>query len=445
MRYRDSRVHVARLAAALYALLLPCGAYAGGFYLSPQGGSSIGLATAGSAARAQDGTTIFYNPAGMTALGRGFVEGGGYLTLNKVTIRNTDSTAVTPGTLGTPVPLTGDPHGDHFAAIPVPNLYAAQPLLGGTLWPGLAVTAPFGSATKYQRDWFGRYDSIETTLTVLNMAPSLAYRVSDTLAVGAGIDVQYADAKLVSALPNTLNPGGPTPSTDGRSVLQGDDWSLGFNIGILLRLGNATRVGLHYRSGINHRLDGTANVSGLTGPLSMANGTSRASTDLHLPGFVTLGVAHKLTPDLTVLSEFQWFNWQTFDELRVKFANGQADLVRPQHYRNTFAISAGLEYALTDRVTLRSGLRFDQTPTRDNFRNSSVPDSNYIVAAIGASYVWNSRLALDVGYNHGFFFSDEINLTQTFFEGTPAAATIHTRGRTDVQGNFLALNLRYTF
>jgi long-chain fatty acid transport protein len=445
MRHGRSRVHVARLAAALYALLLPCGASAGGFYLSPQGGSSVGLATAGSAARAQDGTTVFYNPAGMTALGCGLVEGGGYLTLNKVNIRDTGSTAATPGTLGAPMPLTGDPHGDHFAAIPVPNLYAAQPLLGGTLWLGLAVTAPFGTATKYQRDWFGRYDAIESTLTVLDVAPSLAYRVTDALAVGAGIDVQYAYAKLVSALPNTLNPGGPTPSTDGRSVLEGDDWSVGFNVGIWLRLGDATRVGLHYRSGIKHRLDGTAHVSGLTGPLSMANGTSRASTDLHLPGFVTLGVAHKLTPALTVLGEFQWFNWETFDELRVRFANGQADLVRPQHYRNTFAISAGLEYALTERVTLRSGLRFDRTPTRGNFRSTSVPDSDYVVAAIGASYAASSRLALDVGYLHGFFFRDEINLTQTFFEGTAAAATINTRGRTDVQGNFLALTLRYHF
>jgi long-chain fatty acid transport protein len=298
---------------------------------------------------------------------------------------------------------------------------------------------------KYQRDWFGRYDAIETTLTVLDVAPSLAYRVTDALAVGAGMDVQYAYAKLVSALPNTLNPGGPTPSTDGRSVLEGDDWSVGFNVGIWLRLGDATRVGLHYRSGITHRLDGTADVSGLTGPLSTANGTSRASADLHLPGFVTLGVAQKLTPALTVLGEFQWFNWQTFDALRIRFANGQADLVRPQHYRNTFAIAAGVEYALTERVTLRSGWRFDRTPTRDNFRSTSVPDSDYVVAAVGASYAASSRLALEVGYSHEFFFSDEINLTQTFFEGTAAAATINTRGRTDVQGNFLSLNLRYNF
>jgi long-chain fatty acid transport protein len=160
---------------------------------------------------------------------------------------------------------------------------------------------------------------------------------------------------------------------------------------------------------------------------------------------VTLGVAHKLTPALTALGEFQWFNWQTFDELRIRFANGQADVVRPQHYRNTFAVSAGLEYTLTERWTLRSGCRFDRTPTRDNFRSTSVPDSNYVVTAIGASYALGSRLTLDVGYSHGFFFSEEINLTQTFFEGTAAAGTINTRGRTGVQGNFLSFNVLYSF
>jgi long-chain fatty acid transport protein len=87
-------------------------------------------------------------------------------------------------------------------------------------------------------------------------------------------------------------------------------------------------------------------------------------------------------------------------------------------------------------------MRFDRTPTRDNFRSTSIPDSNSGVAAIGASYAASSRLVLDVGSSRGFFFSDEINLTQTLFEGTAAAATINTRGRTDVQGNFLSLNLR---
>ena len=65
--------------------------------------------------------------------------------------------------------------------------------------------------------------------------------------------------------------------------------------------------------------------------------------------------------------------------------------------------------------------------------------------ALGASYALGSGLALDVGYAHGFFFSDETHLTQTLFEGTAAPATINTRGRTDVQGNFLALTLRYYF
>jgi long-chain fatty acid transport protein len=156
MRCGRSRVHVASLVAARSALLLPYGTSAGGFSLPPQGGSSIGLATAGSAARAQDGTTVCSNPVGMIARGRGFVEGGGSLTLTKASIPDTGSTAASPGTLGAPVPLTGDPRGEHVAAMPVPHLYAAQPWLGRMLWLGLAITAPFGSAGKYHQDGFGR-------------------------------------------------------------------------------------------------------------------------------------------------------------------------------------------------------------------------------------------------------------------------------------------------
>ena len=115
-------------------------------------------------------------------------------------------------------------------------------------WLGLALTSPWGLGVQYDDDWFGRYDSIETRLTTVNLSPALAYRITEWLSIGGGLNIEYADAKLTNALPDTLAPGGPSPATDGQAKFTGDDVALGFNVGVLLKPWSRTRIGLHYRS-----------------------------------------------------------------------------------------------------------------------------------------------------------------------------------------------------
>ena len=123
-----------------------------------------------------------------------------------------NSTASTPATGGAAVPLAGD-KGDPRTVAPVPTAFYARPLgAEGDFWGGLALTAPWGLGVQYDDDWFGRYDSIETRLTTVNVSPALAYRVTEWLSIGGGVNVEYADAKLTNALPDTLAPGGPTPA-----------------------------------------------------------------------------------------------------------------------------------------------------------------------------------------------------------------------------------------
>lgn len=182
------------------------------------------------------------------------------------------ATALAAGTAGAAVGLGTDGGGNAGRPTPLPALFASTPIVPAQLWFGLALTTPFGQSLEYEDEFFGRYDSLRSQLRTFDLAPSVAWRVSDRPSLGGGIDVQAADAELTNALPDPLAPGGPSPSTDGRALLDGSGFGFGLNLGALIKPWQGGRIGLHYRSAIEHERDGTATLRDLGGPLAALNG-----------------------------------------------------------------------------------------------------------------------------------------------------------------------------
>ena len=277
---------------------------AAGFYIKEQSVTGLGRAFAGESAVSEDASTIFFNPAGMTRLQGPEASAGVHLLVPRADLENRGSSSSSPaGTL----PIGGSDGGNPYDPTPVPNAYFAYPVMGRDLWVGLGVSAPFGLANKYDANWFGRYDSIETDLLTINIAPSVAYKVLDWVSIGGGIDIQYADAKLVNAVF-----AGPT-APDVISNVEGDDWAVGYNVGVLFEPLPTTRVGVHYRSRIDHTLEGDVKLTQAGALRSNLPGTA----DLDLPDIIAVGFAHDVTPALTVMAEYNWYGWSSFKEIRV--------------------------------------------------------------------------------------------------------------------------------
>jgi long-chain fatty acid transport protein len=418
---------------------------ANGFSLPVQDSLQVGRANAGAVAAASDASTVFHNPAGMTELAGEQILAGATAIYAGYDVDDRGSTATTPGTGGVPVLLPGD-KGDPRTFEVVPTLFYARPMTASrSFWLGIALTSPWGLGVQYDDDWFGRYDSIETRLTTINLSPALAYRLTEWLSIGGGLNVEYADAKLTSALPNTAAPGGPSPATDGISKLTGDDVAVGFNIGVLIKPLPRTRFGVHYRSAIKHDLSGKLRLRGLTGPLAPLNGRFDVDLDLHEPDVLAIGVAHEAIPGTTLFAEAQWFNWSRFDELRAEISGGLPDSVRPQDWEDTWSFYGGIEQRLFERWTLRGGAGYEQTPTTNQFRNTSLPDGDRLRLGLGVSYDWSDRLRVDFGYAYVVSTRENIDLTRSFFEGSQAEGSVNTRGRANLFINDFALRVLYRF
>ncbi|MGD8275884.1 MAG: outer membrane protein transport protein [Thiohalocapsa sp.] len=416
---------------------------ASGFYVPQQTAYGAGRANAGNAAMAAEASTVFFNPAGMTRLDGAEV----LVAVNIVTpsddFSNRGTSLSAPATLGSPAPVAGGSGQDPGAPTPVASLFYARPL-GERWWVGVALTSPFGLRLEYDSDWFGRYDSIESELRTIDLAPSFAYQVSEQLAVGAGLNVQYADTFLRNSVPNTLSPVAGTVASDGRSELTGNNVAFGFNLGLLWQPTQDTRIGLHYRSRMDHELDGENKVRGLDGALAGANGKFDTKTLLTLPDVLSLGIAHALSPRTTLLGEAQWFGWSRFEELRIRYDDGTPTLVLPQDYRDTYTLSTGIEHRWRDAWTLRAGVQYDRTPTTDAQRNTAVPDANRLWTAIGASWRPTARAEISVAYQHVFYDQGRIDNSRSFFGGTPIEGEVVTRARVDAAVDTVSIAFRYS-
>lgn len=412
-------------AATAVVQTAPTPAVGAGFYIKEQGVTGLGRAFAGESAMAEDASTIFFNPAGMTHLDRAEVQANGHLLIPQTAMTDTGTTQP-PGW-----PVGGD-GGNPYEPSLVPNLYAATPVTeNGDIWVGIGLSAPFGLSNKYDDDWFGRYDSIETSLKTINVAPTVAWRVNDYFAIGAGLDVQHADAKLTQAIAT------PLPGTDALATVEGETTSIGFNVGAIVEPIPGTRIGVHYRSAMSHDLDGTVTVDSAAGIQD-----SDGSAGLDLPDIVAVGIAHEATDRLTLMAEYNYYGWSRFDEIRVEADRAALSSVTQQNYRDSYSISIGAQYEATERLTVRGGAQYDTTPTRDGFRSSRTPDGDRTWLSAGLSFDVTEDLTTDLAYTYIDIADEDLDLQRPLLNGA-AASNIQASIDSDV--HIVAAGLRYRF
>lgn len=437
-------------AVVAWSTTLCCGAWASGFYLPQQSVQGVGRAQAGNAAVGEPGS-IFFNPAGMVLLDGNQVALNAHGILPDARLDDSGSTLSTLGTAGTAVPASGSDGSNITGNKLLPNFYGAWHINRNSAdtpaaWIGFGVTVPVGLGSEYRRDSFVRYGSVKSELIAVNIGPVFAVG-NRRWSVGLGLDIQLADAELSNALPDPLQPGGPTPETDGFFQLDGDDTSYGFNVGALYAFGAeaATRVGVHYRSSVKHDFEGSVTTSGLSGPLAPNNGTLSGTSAIELPDILSLALSHR-TGAWTWLGQVSWFGWDAFDEIRIVLPGGLPDLVRPTRFEDAVSIAAGMEFEASQNLTLRAGLAYEESIVSDEFRATTLPDADHYWISAGLS--WQTQceaLGVDLGLAHLIYDDVGVRQTTPFYTGTPVAGEGVIRAGVDTGSNTVSLGLRWRF
>lgn len=425
MHRRGNPCRIMRFAGALgvgFAIGASSSAWAAGFALVEQSASGVGNAFAGGAAAAEDASTIFFNPAGLTRLkGTQAIVGAHAIRTNFVFENKGSTHALTPIT---GEGLTGDNGGNGGTLGFVPNLYLSTN--SGNGWAfGLGVNAPFGLVTDWDKGWVGRYHALKSSVSAIDLNPSLAVDLGSGLSIGLGFNAMYMSAELSQAIDFgtiTAAAGGIPQREDGEATLKAHDWSYGFNIGVLWEVAPSTRFGVHYRSQVTERLEGDAEFDVPTKARAILNGlgskaftNTDANASITLPDSVSLSVFHRFNPQWAAMGDATWTHWSVFDELRVKFDNPeQPDSVTAERWKDAWRFSAGLTYNPTPAWPIRIGLAYDQTPVPDSaHRTPRLPDNDRFWVSLGTGYQIAEWFSFDVGYTHLFVKDAKIDKDPT--------------------------------
>ena len=407
---------------------------AAGFSLTEYSVKGMGSSYAGTTSGIDEPATLYWNPAGLTRLSGTQFAAGAVLVDFSADFRDNGSSRTVPTRSGLiSIPASGE-RGESSGLFVTPNIYLTHAL--DAHWVlGLGVHAPFGFETNYDKDWVGRYQAIKSGITTVDINPSLAYRINPQWSIGAGVSAQYVDATLT----NAIFTGGP----DGLVKLKADDWSIGYNVGLMFEPNADTRLGLSWRSAIKHHLEGSRELS----KMGALNGKVGAETRVEMPANVALGLRHRLTDRLALMGDLVWTGWSSFSELRVEFDDGSPDDLTSSNWNNNIRVSLGAEYQLRPQWQLRGGVMFDQTPVPGpQERSPRIPDADRYWISAGASWQVSPAIAIDFAYSHLFFADADINRTIDLApQVAPGVFTDTLKGRFDNGVDGLAIELRYRF
>jgi long-chain fatty acid transport protein len=271
---------------------------------------------------------------------------------------------------------------------------------------------------------------VKTTLQTFYINPTVAYKVSDKLAFGAGLSVVLGSAKLSYNVPtySAFVPA-PTPST-GSAALDGTGNGVSFNVGVLYKASDKMSVGASYRSLVKLDLKGTASFTNMQALQSYFPGGD-GSVTLPMPSNFLLGLAYDISPMLTLEGDFQWVGWKSYDQLQVTLATGpnapaflggqplqKSPAPQVKNWDDGYLFRIGGEYKVNDKLTLRVGYIADVSPQPPSKTEPMLPDADRNDFSIGGGYQINEKLRVDLAYMLVLFNTRDVNPSAIGFPGT---------------------------
>ena len=380
------------LALSLWSLSM----IGGGFQVRLQGHKQTGVGLIGTPF-AYDASSIFYNPGSLAFYEGKFsaTAGASFIFANQIYQKDgTNYQARTDNPTGTPF------YG--YVAYKIKDKLAI----------GAGVYTPFGSSSKWDDDWAGRYLIRNIKLSAIYIQPTVAYKFKDKFGIGAGFVIALGNVELNKALPY---------SDESKVNLQGKAVNYGFNAGIYYRPIEKLNIGVDYRSQITMNLEG--GDATFTVPASLSTtvpAENKFDASLPLPANLDFGVSYDLSDKFTMAVEVNWIMWNTYESLDFTFeqAGEVLDNENPRDYKDTWIPRLGAEYRLNDVFTFRAGAYYDSSPANEEYFNPETVTLNTIAFTLGATITPVKNFEIDLSYLELHGLEAEKNYEPANFSGT---------------------------
>lgn len=385
------------------SLLFSTAVFSAGFQLPFYSISDLGNAFAGASVLAGDATTNYGNSAGDILIENPEIS----ITASAIAASLKFNGSMSNPGLGSPISETGKQSTHPFGILP--TFHYVVPLTDKIAF-GISLTAPFGLSADYHKNSVGRYNIYFESAVSEQLTPSVAFKLTDKLAIGMGPDLQYFKTTSRDKVRTE-------PFTFGDSIvriqnLQGV--ALGYHAGLIYEFTPQTRVGANYRSKFTQHLKGQSEFD-TNGGVFVPQGhfkSNNTKVRLPLPPNLLLGAYHAFNPHWSVMATAIWSGWDVYKEnsiVSLATIVGPTNSAVPTQYNNTWEIHAAANYRLNDKWLFRVGSTYIEGATNKKWRDLIYADNDSISVAAGANYRYSKTISGDFGYMHTYMKTARIN------------------------------------
>jgi long-chain fatty acid transport protein len=386
------------MATVVVILALTEASEAGGLFLTEFGTEDVALAGAGWAARAQDASTLFKNPAGMSLLEGNQFQGG------------LQALYFNGGFSGTNTPWGGDGGGNPVDVLPAASGFYVHSL-SKDVKVGLGMLSNFGLAEKFNDGWAGRYYVKQSALVGITFAPVASYRVNEQFSIGGGPNIMVGYMKTTANINNILPPG----IGDGQLEVKDTAVGVGGEFGVLYEPKKGIRVGVTYYSPIKLNFSDTPTFSnlGTIGGNLQANGVLNKRVDMGMtvPQHIMLSGYHELSDAWAIMGDFGWENWSQFGKVDVSVVSDTTtSLTTTSKFNDTYHVGIGTQYRLNPEWLLNGGFAYDSSMVSDANRSVALPVGATYKFGMGANWLKSPNVKL--GFSYELAYAGDMSISQ---------------------------------
>ena len=334
---------------------------AGGYKIPEQSLNATALAAA-YVAHTTGADTAYYNPANMAFMAdKQYVEGA-------ITLAHLPSNTYTLGG-----PFSGESKEENIL---IPNFHYVSNAIGDFRW-GVSMVAPGGLTKRWGADSpYQMATAEEFSLTVVELNPSMSYKIADNLSVGAGLRFIYSDGVVKSDA---------TPLRGPKVDMEADTIEFGYNLAVAYKPTSDINIAATYRSEIELEEEGSALIT--AGPATIYNGD--ASVTVPLPAALNLAVSKTWNDKFTLEFNYERTYWSAYETLEFV---GTPLPIKAKNWKDTNTFRLGATYVM-DKYTFMGGFAIDETPVPTEYISFELPDSDAKIFSIGFRYQQTEELS----------------------------------------------------
>lgn len=362
----------------LAATLFGGSVWASGYQVLLQSNRSTAMGNIGVGLR-PDPSSINFNPGALAMMRGNGIQVGANLIYSGIAYQpfGSDEVSYADNPVGTPF-----------------HAFAAFGAEESPLKFGLGVYTPYGSTVVWEDGWEGQFNLKQLSLTAIFVQPTISYRISEQLSVGAGFIYSFGGVNLQRNIDLPMADG-----TYSNVEFDGKAAGFGYNLGLYFVPNEKLSVGLNYRSRINMEVEeGEASFNRPAAAAGQIPASTTFSSSLPLPSYLTIGATFRPTEKFMIGLDISRAGWGAYESLRFDFGdpvNGADFTEEERNYETAYTYKFGAEYQVAEAFKLRAGAYYDETAVQDGYLTPETPDANALGLTAGFGLNIGESLAID--------------------------------------------------